>query len=231
MVTKTRIKDDEGFTGHVDDAATGLTYMQARYYDPVIGCFLSNDPVGFAQGGTGYFNRYAYTMNNPINATDPDGRKVEFVGTKAEREKIRTVVLAVAKSDPKLTARFNELVKSEHTHRVEYTNNTVSTAGLVNSDNAKNGEGTSTVVKISRSIGPGDSYSDGSPRTEATVVAHELLSHSYDADKGMLSDDVNPKSKVKVREERGVKTENIFREAVGLEERTEYGGKKVDLDE
>ncbi len=68
-------KDDEGFTGHVDDAATGLTYMQARYYDPVIGRFLSNDPVGFAKGGTGYFNRYAYTMNNPINGIDPDGMK------------------------------------------------------------------------------------------------------------------------------------------------------------
>jgi|GEM_PF-5581283 len=29
-----------------------VTYMQARYYDPVIGRFLSNDPVGFAEGGT-----------------------------------------------------------------------------------------------------------------------------------------------------------------------------------
>lgn len=31
-----------GFTGHIDDSATGLTYMQARYYDPNIGRFLSN---------------------------------------------------------------------------------------------------------------------------------------------------------------------------------------------
>ncbi len=207
--------------------------MQARYYDPVIGRFLSNDPMSFVDSkyDTRYFTRYSYAGNDPVNHFDPDGRKVEFVGTKAEREKIRTVVSAVVKSDPKLTTRFNELVRSEHTHRVEYTNGTVSTTGIVNSDNARNGEGTSTVVKISRSIGPGDTYSDDSPRTEATVVAHELLSHSYDADKGVLSDDVNPKSDVKVREERAVKTENIFREAVGLEERTEYGGKKVDLDE
>ncbi len=47
--------------------------MQARYYDPVIGRFLSNDPVGFAEGGVGYFNRYAYTFNNPISYTDPTG--------------------------------------------------------------------------------------------------------------------------------------------------------------
>ena len=34
-----------GFTGHVNDADTGLTYMQQRYYDPVAGRFLSVDPV------------------------------------------------------------------------------------------------------------------------------------------------------------------------------------------
>lgn len=72
-------KDDEGFTGHIDDAASGLTYMQARYYDPVIGRFLSNDPVGFAEGGVGYFNRYAYTLNNPVNATDPTGEAAVLV--------------------------------------------------------------------------------------------------------------------------------------------------------
>ena len=66
-------RDDEGFTGHIHDSATGLTYMQARYYDPVIGRFLSHDPVGFAEGGVGYFNRYAYTFNDPINHTDPNG--------------------------------------------------------------------------------------------------------------------------------------------------------------
>ena len=33
-------RNKPGFTGHVDDAATGLTYMQARYYSPVIGRFL-----------------------------------------------------------------------------------------------------------------------------------------------------------------------------------------------
>ena len=36
-----------GFTGHIEDSATGLTYMQARYYDPALARFLSNDPVSF----------------------------------------------------------------------------------------------------------------------------------------------------------------------------------------
>ena len=67
--------NDRAFTGHVHDTASGLTYMQARYYHPITGRFLSNDPVGFAQGGPAYFNRYAYTANDPVNATDPDGEK------------------------------------------------------------------------------------------------------------------------------------------------------------
>ncbi len=63
-----------GFTGHIKDADTGLNYMQARYYDPVIGRFLSHDPVGFMDtGNPGMFNRYAYTFNNPVNMIDPNG--------------------------------------------------------------------------------------------------------------------------------------------------------------
>lgn len=63
-----------GFTGHVQDAATGLTYMQQRYYDPLLGRFLSVDPVT-ANGVTGAnFNRYWYANNNPYKFTDPDGR-------------------------------------------------------------------------------------------------------------------------------------------------------------
>ena len=63
-----------GFTGHIKDSDTGLNYMQARYYDPVIGRFLSVDPMTFMiLGDPGYFNRYAYLKNDPINDTDPTG--------------------------------------------------------------------------------------------------------------------------------------------------------------
>jgi RHS repeat-associated protein len=67
-------RDKPSFTGHIDDDATGLTYMQARYYDSTLGRFLSSDPVGFAKGGVSFFNRYTYTSNDPINLFDPSGR-------------------------------------------------------------------------------------------------------------------------------------------------------------
>jgi len=63
-----------GFTGHVMDGATGLTYMQQRYYDQSIGRFLSVDPVSANANVGGNFNRYSYANNNPYKFFDPDGR-------------------------------------------------------------------------------------------------------------------------------------------------------------
>lgn len=62
-----------GYTGHVNDPETNLVYMQARYYDPVTGHFLSTDPVRPAAGDAFNFNRYAYVNNNPIMGMDPTG--------------------------------------------------------------------------------------------------------------------------------------------------------------
>ena len=71
-----RANDDKaGYTGHVMDAASGLTYMQQRYYDPAIGRFLSVDPVTANSVNGSNFNRYKYASNNPYRFTDPDGRQ------------------------------------------------------------------------------------------------------------------------------------------------------------
>lgn len=66
--------DGIGYTGHFQDGATGLTYMQQRYYDPIIGRFLSVDPVAADSTRGANFNRYRYASNNPYAFTDPDGR-------------------------------------------------------------------------------------------------------------------------------------------------------------
>jgi len=62
-----------GYTGHVNDPESELVYMQARYYDPGMGRFVSVDPVGPSPGGFFHFNRYDYANNNPIANVDPDG--------------------------------------------------------------------------------------------------------------------------------------------------------------
>lgn len=68
-----------GYTGHVNDSATGLVYAQQRYYDPVIGRFLSADPVRTDADTGRSFNRYRYATNNPFRFADPDGRDPEDI--------------------------------------------------------------------------------------------------------------------------------------------------------
>jgi RHS repeat-associated protein len=58
------------YTAREQDIETGLYYYRARYYDPTIGRFISQDPIGFLGSGT---NFYAYVRSDPINLTDPLG--------------------------------------------------------------------------------------------------------------------------------------------------------------
>ncbi|MEW5802483.1 MAG: RHS repeat-associated core domain-containing protein, partial [bacterium] len=48
----------------------GLYYMRARYYDPHVGRFICEDPIGFEGGDT---NLYVYVSNNPMMLVDPRG--------------------------------------------------------------------------------------------------------------------------------------------------------------
>lgn len=63
-----------GFHGKPFDDNSGLSYMSARYYDPVIGRFTGIDPVSYSVESIHSFNRYAYANNNPYKYVDPDGR-------------------------------------------------------------------------------------------------------------------------------------------------------------
>ena len=71
------------FTGREYDTGTGLYYFRGRYYDPVQGRFLNEDPLGFFAGDA---NLYRYIGNQPTAGTDPFGddalveRALEFQG-------------------------------------------------------------------------------------------------------------------------------------------------------
>jgi RHS repeat-associated protein len=69
------LSDGIGFTGQMQDAKTGLTYMQQRYYDPVLGRFLSADPVTtYLNGDLRHYNLFSYAYNSPYRYRDLDGR-------------------------------------------------------------------------------------------------------------------------------------------------------------
>lgn len=56
------------YTGREHDD-TGLYYYRARYFDPVLKRFLSEDPIGVAGG----LNLYGYVGGDPVNLIDPTG--------------------------------------------------------------------------------------------------------------------------------------------------------------
>ena len=59
-----------GQFGVMYEPSHNIYYMRARYYDPEIGRFISEDPIGF---GGGDVNLYAYVSGNPITGIDPSG--------------------------------------------------------------------------------------------------------------------------------------------------------------
>ena len=66
--------NDVWYTSRRQDVDTGLVYMGARYYDPVVGRFMGVDANSFDPTSPATFNRYAYANNNPYKYVDPDGR-------------------------------------------------------------------------------------------------------------------------------------------------------------
>ncbi|MBP9154718.1 MAG: RHS domain-containing protein [Xanthomonadales bacterium] len=63
-----------GFTGYQKDAAAGLYYAGARFYDPLIGGFSGMDPAAGMTGSPVTFHRYLYGNGNPLIYIDPSGR-------------------------------------------------------------------------------------------------------------------------------------------------------------
>ncbi|MEU0094044.1 RHS repeat-associated core domain-containing protein [Kribbella sp. NPDC006257] len=69
---------EKGFVGGTMDAATGLTHLGAREYDPLLGRFLSVDPA-VDTNDPQTLAAYTYSDNNPIAKMDPDGRWWDWI--------------------------------------------------------------------------------------------------------------------------------------------------------
>jgi RHS repeat-associated protein len=68
--TNPSVQHASGYTGRELDADTGLMYYRARWYDPAVGRFLSEDPIGFDANDP---NLNRYTGNSPVQRRDPLG--------------------------------------------------------------------------------------------------------------------------------------------------------------
>ncbi|HEU0296345.1 MAG TPA: RHS repeat-associated core domain-containing protein [Anaerolineales bacterium] len=104
------------YTGQQFDSLTGLYSLRARYYNPALGRFLSQDTYPFDLGNPVELNRYVYTADNPINAMDPTGLSafIEYSVANEESEEEGAALEPVGKkfaseADEAVTKLFNEL--------------------------------------------------------------------------------------------------------------------------
>ena len=61
------------YTGAIYDELTGLLYLNARFYDPATGRFISQDTYRGERDDAGTWHLYAYCANDPVNYVDPSG--------------------------------------------------------------------------------------------------------------------------------------------------------------
>jgi len=85
---------DRGWLGQVEDrvvgtgatsTGTGLTYLNARYYDPATSRFISPDPL-MNPGNPRTLDPYMYSSDNPVTYTDASGLRQD-VGSQALNDK------------------------------------------------------------------------------------------------------------------------------------------------
>ena len=65
------------FTDQEDDDDLGFYNYGARLYDPVLGRFISPDSMVPEPFNPQSFNRYSYTLNNPLRYIDPSGNQYD----------------------------------------------------------------------------------------------------------------------------------------------------------
>jgi RHS repeat-associated protein len=87
------------------DAALGLVYMNARFYDPELGRFIAPDTIVPDPLNSQALNRYAFTYGNPVSYVDPSGHEPIEINYSYDDDPPPTIGIEFAQT-PGLTAAF-----------------------------------------------------------------------------------------------------------------------------
>ncbi|MFD9338141.1 polymorphic toxin-type HINT domain-containing protein [Streptomyces sp. NPDC060028] len=117
---------DKGFVGGTKEKTTGFTLLGAREYDPTTARFISPDPVIDA-GDPQQWNAYAYSGNDPINKSDPNGLR-PTCDTPAECQNNRAAGLNNPESHPPVSGGSTSQSSSSAQGELDQANGEVARA-------------------------------------------------------------------------------------------------------
>nr|WP_283243768.1 RHS repeat-associated core domain-containing protein [Guopingia tenuis] len=102
--------NDVTFTGSVSDASSGLQYMNARFYQPSTGRFLSQDSYSGNPYDPWTQHLYSYCGNNPVNMVDPTGHSMKELELKLRllKSQRNNAYSQIDRLRPLVTTSYNE---------------------------------------------------------------------------------------------------------------------------
>ncbi|MNU74914.1 hypothetical protein D3C71_644270 [compost metagenome] len=242
-------------TQHERDKETGLDYRGARYYDSDIARFLSLDPLAAKYP---MLSPYNYVAGNPIIFIDPDGREIwiinEYYDDKGmmQKERVRYCdgilytesgerysgdnqyfhkvahdLKELSESGQDLNDRIVELQESKNIHEIGMPSSGEYNGATSNDrDKRNNGEPTGSTVRYDPDK---RKTRDGDDRDPRAGLAHELLGHSYDYDKGTTRQGETSNG-IPLNEVDAVNIENKARVKTGDKKRTKYVGLEIPVE-
>ncbi len=97
------------YAGEYFDQETGYYYLRARYYDPQIQRFISED--SYAKSPTWDEHIYAYAEYNPVNLVDPTGHDAGNAGRDYSKRIVNKPTKTTAKNAKKSSSKINTVAK------------------------------------------------------------------------------------------------------------------------